>query len=122
SLIGTAQLAFSFGMSAWWFTLGIGIGCLILTLFYVIPLRSSSHVTLLQVISDEYGESAEYLGSVLSSVGIFISIYCTGNCSECTSDLHHTTVTPTVSTFLDFFMSVYVIFGRQQTGCRMGGY
>ena len=28
--IGTAQLAFSFGMSAWWFTLGSGIGCLIL--------------------------------------------------------------------------------------------
>ena len=26
--IGTAQLAFNYGMSAWWFTLGSGIGCL----------------------------------------------------------------------------------------------
>ena len=28
--IGTAQLAFHYGMAAWWFTLGSGIGCLIL--------------------------------------------------------------------------------------------
>lgn len=31
--IGTAELAFNFGASAWWFTLGAGIGCLILGLF-----------------------------------------------------------------------------------------
>ena len=30
--LGTAQLAFSFGISAWWFTLGSGIGCLVLAL------------------------------------------------------------------------------------------
>ncbi|MGL5694605.1 MAG: hypothetical protein ACRCXA_11045, partial [Peptostreptococcaceae bacterium] len=30
STIGTAQLAYTYGFSAWWFTLGGGIGCLIL--------------------------------------------------------------------------------------------
>ena len=35
--IGTAQLAFNYGMSAWWFTLGSGIGCLILALGYAAP-------------------------------------------------------------------------------------
>lgn len=39
--IGTAQLAFSYGMSAWWFTLGSGIGCLILALGYAAPFRRS---------------------------------------------------------------------------------
>ena len=37
--IGTAQLAFNYGMSAWWFTLGSGIGCLILAIAFVVPLR-----------------------------------------------------------------------------------
>ena len=34
STVGTSQLAFSFGLSAWWFTLGSGIGCLLLALFF----------------------------------------------------------------------------------------
>ena len=32
STIGTAQLAYHYGLSAWWFTLGAGIACLILAL------------------------------------------------------------------------------------------
>lgn len=31
--IGTAQMAFSFGLSAWWFTLGSGIAFIIMGLF-----------------------------------------------------------------------------------------
>ena len=57
--IGTAQLAFSYGISAWWFTLGSAIGCLILSIAYVIPLRHSGSVTLLEVVSKEYGKKAE---------------------------------------------------------------
>ena len=34
STIGTAQLAFCYGMSAWWFTIGAGLGSLVLGLFY----------------------------------------------------------------------------------------
>ena len=34
STVGTAQLAYEYGMSAWWFTLGAGIACLILALVY----------------------------------------------------------------------------------------
>lgn len=72
--IGTAQLAFSYGMSAWWFTLGSGIGCLILALGYVAPLRRSGCSTLLQIVSKEYGAKAESLGSIFCSIGIFISV------------------------------------------------
>lgn len=53
--IGTAQLAFTYGMSAWWFTLGAGIGCLILAVGYAVPLRRSEQTTLLSIISKEYG-------------------------------------------------------------------
>ena len=72
--IGTAQLAFSYGMSAWWFTLGSGIGCLILAIGFAKPYRHSGCSTLLQIVSKEYGTKAETLGSVLNAIGIFISV------------------------------------------------
>ena len=74
STIGTAQLAFYYGMSAWWFTIGAGLGALVLGLFYAGPLRRSGCSTLLEVVSREYGRKAETIGSLLFLVGIFISI------------------------------------------------
>ena len=40
STVGTAQLAFCYGLSAWWFTIGAGLGALLLGLVYAAPLRS----------------------------------------------------------------------------------
>ena len=81
--VGTAQLAFHYGLSAWWFTLGAGMGCLVLGVGYTKALRRSGCVTELQIISKSYGAAAGSLGSVLCSVGIFISVLaqvvaCTG--------------------------------------------
>ena len=74
STVGTAQLAFSHGISAWWFTLGAALGCVFLAIGYVIPLRKSGCTTLLEVVSKEYGKKAEVLGSLLCSLGMFVSI------------------------------------------------
>ena len=74
STIGTAQLAFTEGFSAWWFTLGNGIGCLILGLFYARPLYQSGLVTLPQLISAEFGRKAATMAAVLTSLGSFLSI------------------------------------------------
>ena len=74
STIGTAQLAFCYGLSAWWFTIGAGLGSLVLGLFYAGPLRRSGCSTLLEVVSREYGHKAETVGSILFLIGIFISI------------------------------------------------
>ena len=74
STVGTAQLAFTYGISAWWFTLGAALGCVFLSICYVIPLRRSDSSTLLEVVSKEYGKKAEVLGSVLCSLGMFVSI------------------------------------------------
>lgn len=74
STIGTAQLAFSFGISAWWFTLGAAFGCVVLALGYIKSLRRSQTSTLLEVVSKEYGKKVEVTGSILCSIGIFVSI------------------------------------------------
>lgn len=74
STIGTAQLAYQFGMSAWWYTLGAGVACLILGLVYALPLRRSGCPTLVGIIRKEYGPKVGMAVSVLSSVGTFINV------------------------------------------------
>ncbi len=74
STVGTAQLAYQYGMSAWWFTLGSGIACLILALFFAKPLHQSGHKTLIAFITCEYGQKNGLIASVLSSFGSFINI------------------------------------------------
>lgn len=72
--LGTAQLAFSFGISAWWFTLGSGLGCLVLALLYVTRMRATHKTTLVSVIVEEYGTAIDYATSIFSTIGIFISM------------------------------------------------
>ncbi|MBR4304528.1 MAG: sodium:solute symporter family protein [Clostridia bacterium] len=72
--VGTAQLAFSYGFSAWWFTLGSGLGCLALALGYSKSMRHSGRTTLVGVIEQEYGKTAGYISSTLSALGSFFSL------------------------------------------------
>lgn len=74
STVGTAQLAFSVGLSAWWFTLGAGIALLALAGFYASPLRASGLQTIPQFLTLHYGPAAGPLTSITSSIGIFFSI------------------------------------------------
>ncbi len=74
STIGTAQLAYMYGLSAWWFTLGAGLACLFLGLFLAIPLRQSGVETIPQFISRYYGEPARIAASLYSAIGMFIQI------------------------------------------------
>lgn len=74
STVGTAQLAYTYGMSAWWFTLGAGIACLLLALGFTRPLRNMHAGTLTAMIGAEYGKKAQMTASILNSVGTFINI------------------------------------------------
>jgi SSS family solute:Na+ symporter len=74
STIGTAQLAFQYGFSAWWFTLGGGIACLILGLFLAGPLRRSGASTGPGFLTQVYGPQAGLLATVFSSLGILLNI------------------------------------------------
>ncbi len=42
STVGTVQMAYSHGLTAIWFTLGGGVGCLLLGLRFAVPLRNSN--------------------------------------------------------------------------------
>ena len=66
STIGTAQLAFSYGFSAWWFTLGGGIGVLLLGLFYTKNFYEKGLSTLPELIEKEYGNSPVIFTSAIS--------------------------------------------------------
>ncbi len=74
STIGTAQLAYCYGLSAWWFTIGAAAGCVVLALFFLKPLRKSQCLTLSEIIAKKFGHKAETIGSILCIVGIFLSI------------------------------------------------
>ena len=73
STIGTTQLAFQCGMSAWWFTLGEGIACLLLFLL-IKPLKESRVQTIPQFLSQSYGQKSIIPSCIFSSAGMFISV------------------------------------------------
>lgn len=71
--VGTAQMAYSLGLSAWWFTLGSGLGFILMGLFYARPLRSTGLETIPQYLVLNYGKMAGPLASVIASIGILFS-------------------------------------------------
>ncbi len=74
STIGTAQLAFMYGLSAWWFTLGAGLACLFLGLFVAVPLRQSQAQTIPEFIALYHGEGVRTAASLFTAAGMFIQI------------------------------------------------
>lgn len=72
--IGTAQGGFTFGMGAWWFTLGSGIGFLVMAAFYARPLRNSGVTTISEYLVVNFGHHAGPIASIAASLGIFFSI------------------------------------------------
>ncbi|HVJ55945.1 MAG TPA: sodium:solute symporter family protein [Aliidongia sp.] len=74
STVGTAQAAFVYGLPAWWFTLGAGLGCLVLACFFAKPLRLSNVETLPQFLVGSFGGPMRPLIAVCDSIGIFMTI------------------------------------------------
>ena len=75
--VGTAQMAFSVGLSAWWFTLGSGIAFIVMGLFYAKRLRASGLTTIPELLVKNYGAKAGLVTSVVASMGIFCSAVAT---------------------------------------------
>ncbi|EEG77061.1 Na+/solute symporter [Dethiobacter alkaliphilus AHT 1] len=74
STVGTAQLAFMYGFSAWWFTLGGGIACFFLGIFLARPLWQRTEETVTGILQTEYGRAAGVLAVIFVSLGIFFNI------------------------------------------------
>ena len=74
STVGTAQAAFVYGLPAWWFTLGAGIGCVMLATLFAKPMRRSAVETLPQYLVCTFGNPIRPLVAVSDSIGIFLTI------------------------------------------------
>ncbi len=72
--IGTAQLAFKVGMSAWWFSLGGGIGCIFLALTLADPLRKAGCPTIVGILSHNYGRNTGLMATILNGLGTYINV------------------------------------------------
>ena len=120
STVGTAQLAFSVGFSAWWFTLGAGIALLVMAAFYAGPLRASKLQTIPQFLSLHYGPRAGKLAAVAASVGIFFSIVANIlSATPLVAALFHTDFTRAVA-FVMALTVFYVVFGGVWATGRVG--
>lgn len=111
STIGTAQLAYLYGFAAWWFTLGAGIGCLLLALFFVKPLYESGKETVPEILMAEFGPAAGPISTVFVSLGIFLNIV-----AQVLSAITLLTtmfkIPPLIAACLSvLLMALYVIFG-----------
>lgn len=71
--VGTAQLAGSVGLSAVWFTIGIGLSLLVMGLIYARPLRYTGLETISQYLVANYGSGAGRFTSFATSLGILFS-------------------------------------------------
>jgi solute:Na+ symporter, SSS family len=74
STVGTAQAAFVYGLPAWWFTLGAGVGCVVLATLFAAPLRRVDVETLPQALACTFGNPIRPLVAVSDSIGIFLTI------------------------------------------------
>lgn len=72
--IGTAQMAFQYGLDGWWFTLGSGLGCLSLALVLASPLRRSGMETIPQFLSGAYGSTCGLAAGIFCSIAIFVHV------------------------------------------------
>ena len=74
STIGTAQLAFQYGFSAWWFTLGAGLACVALALVTARKFYQGSTETIAQYLVQTYGTAIGPVSTVFGGLGMFLSM------------------------------------------------
>ena len=72
--VGTVQMAYQWGLSALWFTLGSGAACLLMGLWFVTPLRSVELITLPQYLGRHFGKRTALLVAVSTASGSFLSV------------------------------------------------
>jgi SSS family solute:Na+ symporter len=72
--IGTVQMAYARGFAAWYFTLGSGLACLVLGLFFARPLRESGTVTVAEYLGTRFGKPYQVYSSLFSSMGMMMQV------------------------------------------------
>ena len=73
STIGTAQVAFRYGLSAWWWCLGAGIGFVVLASGLGSRLYQTGASTVPELLGRSYGDRIRPIVAIFTSLGIFFS-------------------------------------------------
>lgn len=113
--VGTAQMAYSMGLSAWWFTLGSGIAFILMGVFYAGRLRATGLETIPQYLKRNYGNNAAEAAGIVSSLGILFSIV--SSCLpgiQIVSAVLNTGVTAS-AVILVALVAAYVFFGGMKS-------
>ncbi len=76
--VGSSQLAFSYGLSAWWFTLGSGLALILMGIFYARKMHRLGVSTIPEILERAFGEKAAMMCTVISSVALLLSIVASG--------------------------------------------
>ncbi len=72
--VGTVQMAYLYGPAAWHFTLGSGLACLVLALFFSRALRDSESITVAQFLGQRFGSRFQTYSSLIASSGMLMQI------------------------------------------------
>lgn len=72
--IGTAEAAFKRGISGWWQTLGLSVGCLILGLLLAEVVYKTRVETVPQLLEKKFGPYIRPVTAIFSAIAIFFSI------------------------------------------------
>jgi SSS family solute:Na+ symporter len=67
-------MAYRYGLAAWHFTLGSGLACLILALFFAKALRQSESITVAQFLGQRFGPRFQIYSSLIASSGMLMQI------------------------------------------------
>lgn len=113
--IGTAQLAFQYGLVAWCFMLGIGLGLLLLAMLFAVPLRRSGLETVPQYLQLCYGRAAGPIVSLISCCGIFFA--CAASVlpgMELAAAFFHLS-RPAAAALLVLLLALYISVGGQKS-------
>ena len=72
--VGTVQMAYRYGLAAWHFTLGSGLACLVLALFFAKALRQSESITVSEFLGQRFGSRFQTYSSLIASSGLLMQI------------------------------------------------
>lgn len=111
STVGTTQMAYTHGISAIWFILGLCIASILLGLIYSNLVGKKNLNTLPEIIGNTYGIKAKTSASLLLCLGMFIHI--SGQILACTplfTSIFNINVKIT-SIIVVFLLVFYIIFG-----------
>jgi len=120
STVGTTQLAYTRGIAAMWFILGICTASILLSFFYTKVIKAQNVLTLPQILESTFGKKASIVASLLLSIGMLVHI--NGQVIACNS-LFSTVFDwrgLLITGFVILLLMSYVIFGGFWGGTLIG--